>query len=332
VLGLLAGFLGHRLLWGPSRLATPLAMILACLGACLGSGALRWAALVRCVPVRIRLYVGIGTAVILVSTGSWLPYRCSTARREMRAAQELSRHAVILYSDELPGPDGQPRVVRDPAWDGWRRELGLATVDTVEFRVPGIPKQAWNFRQQQFGSAPGINMLKPAPLPGPPLDDPVLELLTPLTSVRRLSLHNCRLSNRGLAPLASLKRLQSLWISYTEVSDEALVPLAELRGLRVLGLCQTPITDRGLERLANLTNLRELHLANTAITDDGLPHLRRLQQLEALTLADTRVSAAGLSHIAALRNLREIRLNGCGIAPSGLEVIRKELPNARVTL
>lgn len=106
--------------------------------------------------------------------------------------------------------------------------------------------------------------------------------LAELSAREWVDLSNTQITD--LAPLATLKRLQTLLLSGTRIID--LAPLATLTGLQILTLTGTQITD-----LAPLTTLKELHslgLGGTQITD--LSHIAALTGLEGLILTGTRIT------------------------------------------
>jgi internalin A len=85
--------------------------------------------------------------------------------------------------------------------------------------------------------------------------------LRELSQLEELNLHfNRRITDDGLAHLATLTNLKTLDLSYTTTSDEGLAHLRALRGLRRLGLFQTSVTDAGREHLKeDLPNTHIIH-------------------------------------------------------------------------
>ena len=75
-----------------------------------------------------------------------------------------------------------------------------------------------------------------------------------------------------LAPLAWLKGLRKLHLSFTKVSD--LAPLAGLTGLHTLYLSFTKVSD--LAPLAGLTGLHTLYLIGTKVSEASVAELRRI--------------------------------------------------------
>jgi Leucine rich repeat/Leucine Rich repeat len=139
--------------------------------------------------------------------------------------------------------------------------------------------------------------------------DPYLLLLPRLWNLETLSLNDCELTEKGLAPLARLDQLRELSLSRLNhirygggslgLSDACLVPVKGLTNLQKLTLSGNRITDSGLAMLAGLSNLEMLDLDATDVTDAGLIHLQALKQLKVLGLAGTKVTPQGVKALQA---------------------------------
>jgi hypothetical protein len=125
-----------------------------------------------------------------------------------------------------------------------------------------------------------------------------------------------------LSPLADLKKLETLRLSYTPVSD--LSPLAELENLKSLHLDGTLVTD--LSPLANLKNLSDLDLRRTRVSD--LSPVAKLSNLKELRLNETLVN--DLSPLAGLKKLDSLVLVDTRVNQAQVQELRQALPNCRV--
>lgn len=112
-------------------------------------------------------------------------------------------------------------------------------------------------------------------------------------------------------------------LDWLQVTD--LTPLASLTKLESLYLRHTPVAD--LTPLANLTNLKWLNLAGTQVTD--LTPLANLTHLQSLNLRNTQV--ANLTPLANLANLEWVYISGTSITDAQVKQLQQALPDCRIT-
>jgi len=118
--------------------------------------------------------------------------------------------------------------------------------------------------------------------------------------VRGLVFGGAKATDTTLAHLKGLHSLQRLQMScIVKVTDEGLANLAGLSELRSLYLGFSEITDRGLVHLKRLQNLEKLAFSTIKanITDAGLEHLKGLNRLRELRLGAARVTEAGVTEL-----------------------------------
>jgi len=97
--------------------------------------------------------------------------------------------------------------------------------------------------------------------------DRELARLAPLgVNVQTLNLAGTKVTDGGLAVLATMPNLTRLQLENTAITDAGLRPIARLYQLDYLNLYGTAITDAGLGRLKSLPNLRHLYLWHTQVT------------------------------------------------------------------
>ncbi len=116
------------------------------------------------------------------------------------------------------------------------------------------------------------------------ITDDVLEELSPLDSVLRISLHN------------------------TNITDAGLVHLAKLRSLDTINLHGTQVTDAGLRHLADLPHLNGLCLTRTKLVSEGLDGFQRLAQLRHLILGGPMTKSRFLE-LAQVKHIRRLHLS-----------------------
>jgi Leucine-rich repeat (LRR) protein len=115
-----------------------------------------------------------------------------------------------------------------------------------------------------------------------------------------------RITGSGLAALAGLTRLESLYLANTSVDDAGLSSIQHLSSLTTLQLGGTKVTDKGMDALDHLVHLKTLSLGGTTVTDRGLVHLRDLRHLETISLRDTKTSKGGALELQ--RMLPDVRI------------------------
>ncbi len=134
------------------------------------------------------------------------------------------------------------------------------------------------------------------------------------STLKRLSLSNCAITNAGMLHLKELKGLEELNLTLTPVSDEGLAHLAGLTSLRVIGLASTQCTGAGFKHLRALRALENLNFHFTPFDDAGLREVAAVGISGRLWFAHTRFTDAGA---AALSGLKELRTCGLGSKVEG---------------
>lgn len=171
--------------------------------------------------------------------------------------------------------------------------------------------------------------------------DATLELVAKVRGLERLDLHQCPITDEGLAHLGGLTSLKELNLSDCDFTDAGLSSLASLTNLQLLNLASSfgdspQIKGPGLAALAGLTKLQVLVLDKNLIDDAGLTHLKNLKGLKELYLEQTRVRGPGLASLTELPALTMLSLNETQITDSGLEGLKGaaslEVLNLRGTL
>jgi Leucine-rich repeat (LRR) protein len=157
--------------------------------------------------------------------------------------------------------------------------------------------------------------------------DASLERLKEFSQLKRLYLHEARVTDDGLADLKPLKALTYLRLDKTGIGDKGVEHIQGLTQLTELNLANTKVTNDGLRHLAGLVNLKDLHLNECKrVTGAGLVHLKTLTALTNLALSQTGVTDDGLDHLRPLTNLARLYLDGLPITANGLTHVAA-LPN-----
>jgi len=112
-----------------------------------------------------------------------------------------------------------------------------------------------------------------------------------------LWIHDCQLTDDGLAHLSQLHSLRLLNLRDTPITSAGIKTLGSVACSGDPGPVGTKVTDIGIEALAGNQTLRWLCLSQTAVTDAGLPCLARIPNLGGLDIARTRVTVSGLAQL-----------------------------------
>jgi hypothetical protein len=108
------------------------------------------------------------------------------------------------------------------------------------------------------------------------LGDTGLGEVAKLTQLRALSLESCpRVTNEGMAALASLTKLRELYVGHTLLRDEGVATIAGLTELEKLMADETEIGDAGVQHLAKARKLKFLTLQRTKVTEAGIKVLHK---------------------------------------------------------
>ena len=113
-----------------------------------------------------------------------------------------------------------------------------------------------------------------------PVTDTGLEYLSSWTNARDLFFNGCAFTDKGLAHLSHLPKLESLSLIGDEggsmvIADAGMLHIGNMSTLKNLRLAGIPITDAGLVSLTKVSNLERLTLHRTAITENGVKKFRK---------------------------------------------------------
>ena len=157
--------------------------------------------------------------------------------------------------------------------------------------------------------------------------DSDLGFVKSLTTLESLDLGGTRLADQGLVNLRNLSRLQELRLpKWRFVTDAGLANLAALTELRSLYLDGTGVHGEGLKNLKGMTKLFRLSLTNSAVDDDSLAIIGSLASVTVLDLAGTKVTDEGLLRLSGLSGLTCLNLYETQITRAGGERLTTKLP------
>ena len=283
-------------------------------------------------PVRSWFRFGLRSLLLVMTViAALLAFYFSRAKRAERAANELqSAGADVLYDYQ--------RVHKEPA-SGFHY--------SYQAEEPGPAALRKTLGDGFFQNADWIK------LDNKSLTSSDLRPLQQLTTLRHVSLVNCRISDEHMKHLGALHLLESVDLKGNDITDKGLSQLGELAHLKMLSLSgnnltgsgfehfsspnvrqlflyENPVSDTGLASIGKLSSLQMLGLARSEITDEGLAHLKGLDELTYISLNGTAVTDAGLEHLRHLRKLSEVELFGTRVTPEGVHRLQSALPDCKV--
>jgi uncharacterized membrane protein len=110
------------------------------------------------------------------------------------------------------------------------------------------------------------------------VDQHIAVLLTAVDQIVELNLQDALLDDSVLVDIGKFTALTRLRLSHNELTDRTVAKLANLKKLERLNLYSNPgITDASVEVLASLPELKRLDVWNTGVTEKGMARLRELR-------------------------------------------------------
>ncbi len=169
------------------------------------------------------------------------------------------------------------------------------------------------------------------------MGDVAAENLAKLKSLERIS-ENLEVTDKGIAALATLPKLQQLTLHGEGVTDASAKSIAGMKSLTWLWLQNCPISDETLAAIGELANLEILFLTKTKVTGDGFKHLAKLPNLRILDIdVGTRAEHAEgarfhLREIGKLMQLKDLRIQGGELTSADVQYLLGLLALEKLTL
>jgi hypothetical protein len=252
---------------------------------------------------------GLLLLVLLISV--WLGLQVNRAHKQRRAIakiQELGGSVVFDYQvvDSVDKPVLSWDPKKEPSASKWLRDL---------------------VGEEYFRNVVAIDLSKT------PTGDEDLWILNDLPQIDCLWLYRTQVTDRAIESIARYcPELKGLGFEQASLTDKGIAPLGTLRNLEQLILWNVPIGDDGIRHLAPLTKMRQLILDGTQLSDAGLVHLAGMHEIdEWLGLHGTRITDEGLKHLAHLKKARNINLLKTRVTGKGGTWLSKQLPNCNVS-
>jgi hypothetical protein len=273
--------------------------------------------------LRPRRTISLRALMFLILVAAlWMGWRVNRAHTQARAVTRIKEAGGrILYDYQFDGTlpyklDASPSA---PAW--LRRMIGdeyFQEVTAVSLGDQTTDDQlVWLAEFDQLIKVDFSEVDKDA--------ESGFGCLEGLKNLRMIGISGGEITDAGLAHLASLRHLETLYLfDARRITDAGMAHVGKMSTLRNLCLASnTAITDKGVAQIAKLRQLQELHLSGCDFTDSALVYLKDLKSLHKLSLsADRKITDAGLAHLASLTELRELNLSKTDTSDSGLRHLR----------
>jgi hypothetical protein len=141
--------------------------------------------------------------------------------------------------------------------------------------------------------------------------------LAGITTLKKLSLANCAVTNAGMQQVGKLTSLEELNLTLTAISDDGLGQLSELIHLRVLGLASSQCTGSGFAKLGKLKHLENVNFHYTPLNDEGLRAISAVGVTGRLWFAHSKFTNDGAKSLAQLKSLKKCGMGSTHPESSG---------------
>lgn len=210
--------------------------------------------------------------------------------------------------------------------EGLRREVGIAG-GTCKFekRVPGWLQTLAGEDFHTFMDYPVIVEIE---MTGDEYGDLNLAKFPMLDDLRKLVLHDTRISSDSLQYIAKWKNLRHLDLTNTQVTD--VTPLAELPHLEILQINFSQVRGEHVAGLPQLEQLKELSAGYIQVTDAEVVEIAKCTGLKELSIAASDLGERGLQPLASLQNLDLLVLRDAKFDPADLQALQESRPDLEV--
>lgn len=265
--------------------------------------------------LRMMLLVIAVSAAGLGLLSRWI----AAKQREERARQWIMREGggVGRYTD------------RDLRWrEWWVRGLSLVLPRECFYAVHSVSfEKADDATLARFVDLPHVREVN---FDGARITDRGIAHLRHLDRLEFLELSETLISDAGLAHLQHNRRVKQFWLEKTQVTDASLPFIAKNRGLTHLDLDDTRVTDAGVDLLAGLPELEVLALRGTKVTPRVMTTMEQLPKLKYLYLKHTAIDDSVVPQLGRLAKLSQIDLRFTQITPAGCAELRQALPSCTI--
>jgi len=167
---------------------------------------------------------------------------------------------------------------------------------------------------------------------GPGVTNDVFRALCTLSSLRFLTLEACHnVTDDGLRQLGMVSTLTEVWIVDCRITDVGIAHLATLPRLEVLHVRECPnVVGTSFEDLSAAKCLRELSVYGTNVDDRIGKYVHGFSGLETLCLTHTKVTDQLFSYLEHLKSLTMVDVTGTGVSLEAIKEFVTLHPNVKV--
>lgn len=169
-------------------------------------------------------------------------------------------------------------IYKTPAGNNALRILSQGREMTkLKLRGSGVTNQGLIDHIAKFESVTSIDLGETE------TDDKALVAISKMKKLEDLNLLRTKVTNAGVASLASLKLKRLNLDDIQAIDDGVVIHIAKMQSLEFLHLGKTSITDAGVRGLSSLANLKDLILNNTQVSEMAVTELQaKLSKLKVL--------------------------------------------------
>ena len=125
--------------------------------------------------------------------------------------------------------------------------------------------------------------------------------------------------------IRNLRNLHTVILRETQISDRTLANISHLKKLQTINLFGTKVTSDGMRHLSNLPNVSWLSVESTAVDDRGIPDVVKLKTLRHLFLGGSKATGECLRHVAGLQDLTYLNLRYLEIDEEQIQPLQKNV-------
>lgn len=205
-------------------------------------------------------------------------------------------------------------------------KIGVPLERDTMGRVRWIEAVHGEINDEALRQLPGLPLLEWLEIGGGKITQSGVAHLKDCSQLRRLYIHEVRLTDRALSFLGNLQHLEALSLRSTGITGKGLKHLRTTGPLRVLNLTSDDISDQDLAQVAKFESLEVLALQDTKITGAGLANLGGMKRLNVLNLIDCPIGDGDVECFTSMPNLRIVHAAGCNISEKAIEDFKERLP------
>lgn len=155
------------------------------------------------------------------------------------------------------------------------------------------------------------------------LADEDFESLASLQALTALDLCEVAITERVIASLQQLQKLELLWMKYNKAPVTGMERIVQLPRPYNLKLQGSAVGDKEVEAMSQLRRVRYLNLNGRGFTDECLPFVAKIAEIASLSIENSSITGSGLEHLSRLPILSSLQLPGSFVSNEQLQGLDK---------